>query len=209
MRRRWLRRCLQRRPAVRVRRPLPDPAYEIHKGVNRNSDGIGSNNINYAQLLVNANVTPTGGCNDPSGLLDCATYSNMVAEFPGWASVAGGTPPYLTDIANEWAFKVGAQYVFSFGLTVDAIWEHLVRDLPQDLQFQNERQRDGTWFALSQNLGSHDNLSAGWAHAGKTPGDPGGQHNYNPQAEANTADMYTVAWKHRLDNQLTCISTTR
>jgi predicted porin len=177
-------------------------AYEIHKGVNRNSDGIGANNTTYAQLLVNANVTPTGGCNDPSGLLDCATYSNMVAEFPQWASVAGGTPPYLTDIADESAFKVGAQYAFGFGLTVNAMWEHLTRNLPQDLQFQNERQRDGTWVAITQNLGSSMSVSAGWAHAGKTPGDPGGQHNYNPQAEPNTADMYTVAFKDRLDNQL-------
>ena len=177
-------------------------AYELHKAVNRNSDGIGSNSTTYAQLLVNANVTPTGGCNDPSGLLDCATYSNLVAEFPQWASVAGGTPPYLNDIADEAAFKVGAQYAFGFGLTVNGMWEHMTRNLPQDLQFQNERQRDGTWFAVTQNFGSRDSLSAGWAHAGKTPGDPGGQHNYNPLAEPNTADMYTVAFKHRLDNQL-------
>jgi predicted porin len=174
-------------------------AYELHKNVNRNSDGIGSNNPVYADLLNAAGVTAAGGCDDPTGVLDCATYANLVAEFPGWASVAGGTPPYLNDVADEAAFKVGAQYRFPFGLSVDAMWEHMTRDLPANLQFQNERQRDGTWFALSQDLSARDNISVGWAHAGKTPGDPGGQHNYNPLAESDTADMFTAAWKHRFD----------
>jgi hypothetical protein len=53
----------------------------------------------------------------------------------------------------------------------------------------------------SHGLGSQDNISVGWAHAGKTPGDPGGQHNYNPLAEANTADMFTAAWKHHFDKR--------
>jgi len=177
-------------------------AYEFHKDVNRNSDGIGSNSTTYAALLNSAGVTPDGGCNDPTGVLDCGTYQALVAEFPGWASVAGGTPPYLNDIGNEAAFKVGAQYTFGFGLAVSGIWEHMTRSLPSNLEFQNERQRDGTWLALSQDLGSSDNISVGWAHAGKTPGDPGGQHNYNPLAEANTADMFTAAWKHHFDKRV-------
>ncbi len=180
-------------------------AYEIHKNVNRNSDGIGANVVGYANLLNATGFTGAPGdttCNDPSGLLDCATFATIVSEFPNWASAGGGTPPYLTDIADETAFKIGAQYAFPFGLTVSGIWEQLKRNLPQVLQFQNERQRNGTWFALSQNIGDFDNVSVGWAHAGKTPGDPGGQHNYNPLAGPDTADMYTAAWKHHFDKQL-------
>jgi hypothetical protein len=158
--------------------------------VNRNSDGIGSNNPIYGYLQ---------SINSP--LLDFNTFNSLSAEFPGYASVA--TPPYLTDIADESAFKVGAQYAFPFGLSIDGIWEHLHRSVPADLEFQNERQRDGTWVALSQELGLKDEVSVGWAHAGKTPGDPGGQHNYDPLAPADTADMYTIAWKHKLDKQLT------
>jgi len=165
-------------------------AYELHRGVNRNSDGIGSNNPIYGYLQ---------SINSP--LLDFNTFNSLSAEFPGYASVA--TPPYLTDIADESAFKVGGQYVFPFGLTIDGIWEHLHRSVPEDLEFQNERQRDGTWVALSQQFGPKDEVSLGWAHAGKTPGDPGGQHNYDPLAPADTADMYTMAWKHKLDKQLT------
>jgi hypothetical protein len=33
-------------------------------------------------------------------------------------------------------------------------------------------------------------------------GDPGGQHNYNPNSTDNSAEMYTIAWKHKLDKQL-------
>jgi len=165
-------------------------AYELHRNVNRNSDGIGSNSLVYGYLQ---------STNSP--LLDFNTFNSLVAEFPGYASVA--SPPYLNDIADESAFKVGAQYAFPFGLTVNGIWERLHRSLPQDLEFQNERQRNGTWFALSQEFGPKDEVSVGWAHAGQTPGDPGGQHNFNPNAPADTADMYTIAWKHKLDKQLT------
>jgi predicted porin len=165
-------------------------AYERHRGVNRNSDGIGANNPTYG-YLVSTGTSP---------LIDYNTFAALSAEFPGYASVA--SPPYLTDIADESAFKVGAQYAFPFGLTASAIWEDLHRYLPQDLEFQNERQRNGIWLALTQDLGSKDNVSAGWAHAGRTPGDPGGQHNYDPLSTDDSADMFTLAWKHKFDKQL-------
>ena len=164
-------------------------AYERHRGVNRNSDGIGANNPTYG-YLVSTGTSP---------LIDYNPFAALSAEFPGYASVA--SPPYLTDIADESAFKVGAQYAFPFGLTASAIWEDLHRYLPQDLEFQNERQRNGIWLALTQDLGSKDNVSAGWAHAGRTPGDPGGQHNYDPLSTDDSADMFTLAWKHKFDKQ--------
>ncbi|HSY09031.1 MAG TPA: hypothetical protein VK820_10920 [Steroidobacteraceae bacterium] len=167
-------------------------AYELHRNVNRNSDGIGSNNPIYGYLV-----------SIHSPLLDFNTFNTLVAEFPNYASVGGGSPAYLNDIVDESAFKVGAQYVFPFGLTVNGIWESLRRDVPAGLSFQNERQRNGTWVALTQQFTPKDEVSVGWAHAGQTPGDPGGQHNYDPLAPADTADMYTIAWKHKLDKQLT------
>ncbi len=166
-------------------------AYEIHKRVNRNSDGIGSNHPIYGYLQ---------STNSP--LLDFATYNFLVGEFPGVAANNGYSPPYLTDIADESAFKAGVQYTFDFGLAVSGIYEYMKRNLPADLQYQNERQRNGLWFALSQDFSAKDNVSIGWAHAGATPGDPGGQHNYNPLSRNDTADMYTIAWKHRFDKNL-------
>jgi len=38
------------------------------------------------------------------------------------------------------------------GLSVSAIWESMRRQIPQALEFQNERTRTGWWFAASQDL---------------------------------------------------------
>jgi predicted porin len=167
-------------------------AWEIHKRVNRNSDGIGSNHPVYAYLQ---------GINSPA--LDFATYNFVAAEFPGVATAGNGyTPPYLTDIGDESAFKAGVQYTFPFGLAVSGIYEYMKREIPAVLQFQNERQRNGLWVALSQDFFAKDNVSIGWGHAGATPGDPGGQRNYNPASRDNSANMYTIAWKHRFDKHI-------
>jgi predicted porin len=169
-------------------------AFELHRNVNRNSDGIGSNSPYYNYLLL------TG-----SPLLDFNTWNAWAAENPGAA--AQGSPPYLHDVYNEYAFKYGGQYRFDFGLTVDALFEHLFRKMPAEMEFQNERERISTWLALEQDLNhGDDQIAAGWAHAGKTNGDPAGQHNYNAVFQANgdnEANMYTVSWKHKLDKQLT------
>jgi predicted porin len=152
-------------------------AYEWHHNVDRNSDGIGSNHPIYGYLQ---------SINSP--LLDFATFAALSAEFPT-SFGAGASPPYLNDIANETAFKAGVQYTLPFGLALSGIYEYMHRSLPQDLEFQNERQRNGLWFAASQDIFSKDNVSVGWAHAGRTPGDPGGQHNFNPN---NTDAAETV-----------------
>lgn len=167
-------------------------AFEYHRNVNRNSDGIGSNSPIYGNLMA---------ANSP--LLDFGTFNAIIAEYgANFVNDNGFTPPYLTDIANETAFKVGAQYKFDFGLSISGIYETLHRSLPAEMEFQNERQRNGLWFALSEDFSPIDNVSIGWAHAGKTPGDPAGQHNYNPASLDDSADMYTIAWKHRFDKSL-------
>jgi hypothetical protein len=161
-------------------------AYELHHNVNRNSDGIGSNNYLYQIFAFNHPDLVIGPNNNPQGLP---------------ASALGA---YTTSIGDETAFKAGLQYRFPFKLTLGGIWERLRRNIPAYLAFQNERSRDGEWVTATQEIGEKGSLSVGYAHAGKTPGDPGGQHNYNPfQAGQSTADMYTVAYKHKLDKQFT------
>jgi predicted porin len=107
------------------------------------------------------------------------------------------------DVANEHAAKIGVQYHFkSTGTTVYAIYEWLRRDVPASLTAQNERSRDGHWLAVSQQLTPADTLHFGWAHAGATPGDPG-QHNTPGGANPdNAANMYTLAYRHQVDKQL-------
>jgi predicted porin len=173
-------------------------AYEIHQGVNRGSDGIGSNSPYYSTLWSLDPVT--GNCVTTSVLIDCGSYNAYAAEYP--QAAPAGSPGLLDDVVNETAFKVGAQYTFGFGLAVSAIYEDMKRKLPADLMWQNERQRNGFWFAATQDFTAKDNFSIGWAHAGATPGDPGGQHNYNPNSVEDYANMFTAAWKHRFDKNL-------
>jgi predicted porin len=159
-------------------------AVEWHNNVNRNSDGIGSNNPLYPFFVTTYPGQVISATNNPQGLP---------------ASALGA---YVNDIGNEYAAKVGAQYVFDFGLSVGGIFEILRRNIPAILGFQNERTRNGTWLTASQKIFGNGTLSVGWAHATRTPGDPGGQHNYNPLAGDNTANMITAAYKHQLDKQL-------
>jgi predicted porin len=104
----------------------------------------------------------------------------------------------LLDVADEDAAKVGVQYTFPTKTTISGIYESMHRYVDKSLSFQNERTRNGTWLAVTQEITSKDNISFGWAHAFATPGDPG-QHNTpggpNPD---NAADMYTVAYKHTI-----------
>jgi predicted porin len=74
------------------------------------------------------------------------------------------------DVGDEYAYKIGGQYVFPTKTTVNALWERTKRKLPSDLEFQNERTRNNaTWLALTQVLTEKDSVSFGWGHAGATP----------------------------------------
>ncbi|HTD30899.1 MAG TPA: porin [Steroidobacteraceae bacterium] len=174
-------------------------AYELHSGVNRSSDGIGANNPYYAYLF---GLGPNNALS--AQLLDWSDYLAFQGEYPGAA--AAGSPGYNTnvDVVNEWAMKFGGQYHFDFGLTISYIYEDLHRSLGQAMEFQNERQRTGDWLAAEYVFnGGADRVALGWAHAGASVGDPGGQHNYNPYWFGNQANMYTFGWWHKLDKQLT------
>ena len=108
------------------------------------------------------------------------------------------------DVGDEYAYKIGGQYVFPTKTTLNLLWERTKRKLPSDLEFQNERTRNNaTWLAVTQVLTEKDSVSVGWAHAGATPGDPG-QHNTPGGANPdNGANMYTAAWRHALDKSTT------
>jgi predicted porin len=194
-------------------------AYELHSAVNRSSDGIGANNPIYGAMNGAGNFCNTlnaaGTGIDPAlvpnssgdARLDCAPggqYNTFLATYP--VPAFNGSPPYsvLYDVADEWAAKVGGQYHFQFGLTVSYMWEELKRKVPESMEFQNERQRNGQWAALEYEFpGGADRIAAGWAHAGASTGDPGGQHNFNPNGVGqNTANMYTAAYWHKFDKQL-------
>ena len=181
-------------------------AAELHQDVNRQSDVAAIYGI------------------DNSGLFTNATNCGEVAAFGaanGFFGVNGGnaatqqanfTRLCNEDVANEWAWKVAALYTFSTKTTVGGIFESLHRDDPAELQFINERQRNGTWLFVTQELTPTDSASFGWAHAFNANGDPG-QHNsaslltadlgatYAPND--NSADMITANYKHKFGPNLT------
>ena len=180
-------------------------------GQNRSTDS--SNIASGESDCAGGNVPGSGGgpaaCND--GAFSDA-YSTSVSYTYKKLYVTGAyemhrkvnrtsdLPAYdPTDIADEHASKFGVQYKFPTKTTVSAVYEDMKRDVPAALAYQNERSRTGTWLAISQGIGAKDSVHFGWAHANKTPGDPG-QHNTPGGADQdNAANMFTAAWKHALD----------
>ncbi|MGP0090773.1 MAG: porin [Xanthobacteraceae bacterium] len=172
-------------------------AYERHFAVNRQSD-----------------ITAIyGGNTGFGGAFPLGSTSTSGLTFP----TAFAAHLYNEDIADEDAWKVGALYKFQTKTTIGGIVESFHRYVPADLEFQNERQRYGTWVFLSQELNQTDSVHFGWAHAFATPGDPG-QHNdatialIGPSGVAepgaffasnnNQADMLTTAFRRNLSSNL-------
>jgi len=80
----------------------------------------------------------------------------------------------MTGVHNEWAAKIGGGYRFNDGLgdvQLNAYYEWIRRDVTTIEQPFNERSRDGVFASATQNIGQWA-LSASYAHAFKTPGNP-------------------------------------
>jgi predicted porin len=172
-------------------------AYERHMKVNRQSDITG---------------VYSGG--PPSNYTGPLTTNTSGLGYAYWVPTA----MFNAEVADEDAGKVGIQYGFFNKKTVlSAIVENMHRYVPGFLEFQNERQRLGSWLAGTQAIGAFDSLSIGWARAYRAPGDPG-QHNtslatapYSLPSDGdadggrgvnNTANMFTAAYRHRIGEGL-------
>jgi len=119
------------------------------------------------------------------------------------------------DVGDEDAAKVAVRYTFPTKTMIGGIFESMHRYVPSDISYQNERQRFGTWLVVSQQLTDAASLHFGWAHAFRSPGDPG-QHNdatvpvpgspgdlVAGSGAHNDADMITAAFKYALTRDLT------
>lgn len=157
-------------------------AYERHMKVNRQSDLAGAYGLAPVLGTQNCSNLPT-----PTAVALC-----------------------LQDVADEDAAKIGVLYKFATKTTVGGIFESMHRYVPSTLAFQNERTRNGTWLFASQELSDTDSVHFGWAHAFKTPGDPG-QHNTSTLVTAdgatfgpnnNQADMVTASYKKKFSPNL-------
>ncbi len=128
----------------------------------------------------------------------------------GTSSVPGIPPPGSVGIADESAWQAGAQYnLKQTRTTASFLFEGLKRYAPAVPDF-NERSRPvATWLAVVQKLTPNDDLNFGWAHAGKTPGDPGGQIN-QPGTLVNLAgpidnvsNLIDLGFKHHFPDKRT------
>jgi hypothetical protein len=104
-------------------------------------------------------------------------------------------------VGDEAAMKVGVQYMVSSNTIVNVVLERLTRKNPNS-DF-NERQRNGSWLAVTQKFSDKDEVNLGWAHAGKTPGQPGGNPGITntPGSVDNASNMYSLGYKHHFDKK--------
>src|SRR6266581_3319869 len=124
------------------------------------------------------------------------------------SGVTGSAPVGAVGVADEAATKVGLQYTVTRNTILNVIFERMTRKAP-NANF-NERQRNGSWLALTQKITGQDDINVGWAHAAKPPGQPGGASITPPTPVGvlgpggpvdNASNMYTVGYKHHFDKQ--------
>jgi predicted porin len=115
--------------------------------------------------------------------------------------------PGTIGVRDEAAYKIGVQYRFPTGTTVNAIVERLKRDAITPAL--DERTHTATWLAFTQSITAADYLNLGWAHANKTPGQPDqgvqdrfGNPNGPGQAD-NSANLFAIGYKHRFVDERT------
>jgi predicted porin len=152
-----------------------------------------------------------GPCNDGSfgdaysvaGVYEAGPLYGILAYELHRQTNRAGDDPVNVAVGDEAATKVGVQYQVSSNTIVNLILERLTRKAP-NADF-NERQRNGSWLALTQKFSDKDEVNLGWAHAGKTPGQPGGgkpgQVLENPGSVDNASNMYSVGYKHNFDKK--------
>lgn len=117
----------------------------------------------------------------------------------------------VTGVHDEWAWKIGAQLTIDYTNTViNAIYERTHRNGAVD-NF-DERTRDTAWYlAITQylNRSKSDQIDFAWAHAGKTPGDPGGVLNSGQGNVAgpidNEANMFALGYRHTFPDRRTSV----
>jgi predicted porin len=104
---------------------------------------------------------------DDNTQIDATNFAPGAIVLPDGSTV-------MTGVHNEWAAKVGAGYRFNDGLgdvQLNAFYEWIRREVTAIEQPFNERSRDAVFASATQFIGKWA-LSASYAHAFKSPGNP-------------------------------------
>lgn len=99
---------------------------------------------------------------------------NSQPQFGGAPVILADGTTVLTGVHNEWAAKIGGGVHFNDGLgdlQLNAFYEWMRREVTPIEQPFNERSRDGVFASATQRIGQWA-LSASYAHAFRTPGNP-------------------------------------
>src|SRR6266446_1730193 len=178
-------------------------------GQNRASDN--SNNASGEPDCTGGGGVGAGStCNDGSfgdafsvaGVYEAGPLYGILAYEVHKKANRSSDDPVNVAVADEAAMKAGVQYVVTPNTILNVIVERMTRKNP-DPNF-NERQRNGSWLALTQKITGQDDINVGWGHAAKSPGQPGGGDSgvtANPGPVDNASNMYTVGYKHHFDKQ--------
>ncbi|HSU64571.1 MAG TPA: porin [Burkholderiales bacterium] len=178
-------------------------------GQNRSSD---NSTVASGEPSCTGGNTPAP--NDPTGVCTDGSFGNaysiaaiyeagplyLIAAYEKHKQVnrtGDELPPFpaagAVGVVDENAFKAGVQYTLPTRTTLNFIVERMTRNAPDPNA--NERQRSGFWLAATQKVTANDDVNIGWAHAGKTPGDPG----VGPVD--NKANMLALGYKHHFNRQ--------
>ena len=159
--------------------------------------------------VVSAAVTYTNG---PLYLITGYEHHAKVNRTgdEGGASQPNTPPPGSVGIADESAWEAGVQYkVKQTRTTASFLYEKLKRYAPAAPAFNERSRPNATWLAFVQQITSTDDLNIGWAHAGKTPGDPGGTIN-QPGTLTNLAgpidnrsNLFDIGVRHHFSDKRT------
>ncbi len=178
-------------------------SYSVLAAPGQNRAGDNGFNAGGEPDCTGGGISAGSRCNDGSfgdaysvaGVYEAGPlYGILAYELHRHSNRSGDDGPIGTvGVADERAMKLGVQYMVSVNTIVNAILERMTRNAPTSAA--NERQRNGSWVALTQKVTGQDDVNLGWAHAGKTPGDPG------TGPIDNAANMYTVGYKHHFDKQ--------
>jgi predicted porin len=171
--------------------------------------GVGRNQVTVPAVPTTANVN-IGPCNDgafgdaysAAGVYEAGPLYGILAYELHRKANRSGDDAVNVGVGDEAAMKVGVQYMVTPNTILNVIFERMTRKNPNP-DF-NERQRNGSWLALTQKITGQDDLNVGWAHAAKSPGQPGGGDSgvtTNPGSVDNASNMYTVGYKHHFDKQ--------
>src|SRR3989441_2960894 len=179
-------------------------------GQNRSSD---NSTVASGEPSCTGGNSP-GPINDPTGVCTDGSFGNaysiagiyeagplyLIAAYEKHKDVnrtGDEAPPFpaagAVGVKDENAFKAGIQYRLPTNTTLNFIVERMTRNAPDPNA--NERQRSGFWLAATQKVSTNDDVNVGWAHAGKTPGDPG----VGPVD--NKANMLALGYKHHFNRQ--------